>query len=296
MISFLPAFIKVPLAVLLVLLNTVFWMIPLVIVAILKLLLPLPAWQRGCRRVLAWIAECWIGLNNGITDLVQRIRWDVEISANLDPGRSWLIVANHQSWADIVVLQRIFNRRIPFMRFFLKRELVWVPLLGIAWWALDFPFMRRHSREFLERHPERRGEDLEITRRACRKFRSMPVSIMNFVEGTRFTPGKQQGQQSPYRHLLRPRAGGVAFTLNAMQGAIRSLLDVTIVYQPHRAGFADLFSGRLRTVTVRVRELAVPARFLEGDYQQDAAWRAAFQEWISELWQRKDAQIDALLD
>ncbi|HEX6929184.1 MAG TPA: acetyltransferase, partial [Gammaproteobacteria bacterium] len=170
-----------------------------------------------------------------------------------------------------------------------------VPLLGVAWWALDLPFMRRHSREYLEKHPGQRGADLEITRRACEKFRDMPVSIMNFVEGTRFRAGKHAAQDSPYRHLLKPKAGGLAFALNAMDGAIRKVLDVTIVYRPHRAGFGDLFSGKVAKVIVRVGERDVPARFLHGDYQNDASWRDDFQAWVRELWMEKDREIGQLL-
>lgn len=295
MLSFLPGFVKGPLAAVLVILNTICWCLPLFAVALLKLVFPLRGWRRGCSRALVWIAENWISVNNRITDLMQRIDWDIVLPPSLARDASYLVIANHQSWADIVVLQRVFNRRIPFLRFFLKRQLMWVPVLGIAWWALDFPFMRRHSRETLERHPERRGEDLEVTRRACERFAGMPVSIMSFVEGTRFRQEKHDRQQSPYRHLLKPRAGGVAFALNAMNGAIRKLLDVTIVYHPHRADFGDLFSGRTKRVVVRVRELAVPDRFLHGNYQADAEWREAFQSWLRDAWSEKDRELDALL-
>lgn len=295
MLAFLPSFIKGPLAAILVILNTVFWFIPLFLVAILKLLIPVPAWQRAAARILAWFATHWISVNNVIADLMQRIEWEVQLPADLDERISYLVVSNHQSWADIFVLQRVFNRRIPFLKFFLKQQLVWVPLMGIAWWALDMPFMRRYSREYLEKHPEKRGTDLAITRRACEKFRDMPVTIMNFVEGTRFRASKHAAQQSPYRHLLKPKAGGVAFALNAMEGSIQTLLDATIVYDPHRADFGDLFSGKTRRVIVRVREFEIPERFLHGDYQQDAEWREDFQAWLRELWQRKDEEIDRLL-
>lgn len=295
MLAFLPSFIKGPMAAMLVILNTVFWFIPILLVAILKVLLPIPSWQRLCARALTWFAEHWITINNIIADLTQRVHWDIELPADLGERESYLVVSNHQSWADIFVLQRTFNRRIPFLKFFLKQQLIWVPLMGIAWWALDMPFMRRYSRDYLEKHPNKRGTDLVITRRACEKFRHMPVTITNFVEGTRFRTGKHAAQESPYRHLLKPKAGGVAFALNAMEGAIRTLLDVTIVYCPHRASFADLFSGKVDKVIVRVREFAIPERFLHGDYQNDPDWREDFQAWLRDLWQRKDDDIDKLL-
>lgn len=291
----LPGVVRAPLAATLVILNTLFWCVPLFVVAVFKLLIPLQQWQRLCRRAMTLLAEQWIGVNNLVTDLTQDIDWDIELPPQLDRNGSYLVIANHQSWADIVVLQRVFNRRIPFLTFFLKKELIWVPVLGLAWWALDFPFMRRYSREYLERHPEKRGTDLAITRRACEKFRGLPVAVMNFVEGTRFRADKHARQRSPYRHLLKPRAGGAAFVLNAMDGAIRTLLDVTIVYTPHRAGFGDLFSGKVRRVTIRVVQRQVPERFLSGDYQEDAAWRENFQAWVRQLWHEKDQCIETLI-
>ncbi|MDX1443593.1 MAG: acyltransferase [Gammaproteobacteria bacterium] len=296
MLSFLPSFLKGPLAAALVITNTIVVFIPLFVIALLKFFIPVKAWRRACLLALIWLAEHWISINKSITWLTQDIRWDVEIPDDLDYRGQYLVVSNHQSWADIVVLQHVFNRRIPFLKFFLKKQLIWVPLLGIAWWALDLPFMRRYSREYLEKNPHKRGKDLEITQRACEKFRDMPVSIMNFLEGTRYRPAKHAKQESPYLHLLKPKAGGIAFALNAMDGTIRELVDVTIVYKPHRAGFWDLFSGRVEHIAVRARKTDIPERFLHGDYQNDAQWREEFQAWVRELWERKDDEIHRLLE
>ena len=134
------------------------------------------------------LAEGWIGTNNAMFRLMGSLPLDTRGLEGLSTREWYLVVSNHRSWVDILVLQAVFNRRIPFLKFFLKQQLIWVPFLGLAWWALDFPFMRRHSPEYLEKHPEQRGKDLDVTRRACEKFRLIPTSVMNFVEGTRFTP------------------------------------------------------------------------------------------------------------
>jgi 1-acyl-sn-glycerol-3-phosphate acyltransferase len=201
------------------------------------------------------------------------------------------VLSNHQSWVDIPVLQYAFNRRIPFLRFFLKRELIWVPLLGIAWWALDFPFMQRYSRAQLARRPELAGSDVQATRRACEKFRAVPVSVMNFVEGTRFTPAKHAQQPSPYTHLLRPKAGGVAFVLDAMGDALDAILDVSIVYPQGRPTLIDLLCDRVRDVRVHVLAREIPSEAVGADYESDAEFRARFQAWINRLWTEKDARI-----
>jgi 1-acyl-sn-glycerol-3-phosphate acyltransferase len=195
---------------------------------------------------------------------------------------------------DILVLQAVFNRRIPFLKFFLKQQLIWVPFLGLAWWALDFPFMRRHSPEYLEKHPEKRGEDLDVTRRACEKFRLIPTSVMNFVEGTRFTERKHAAFKSPYQHLLPPRPGGTSFVLSAMGGMLHSMLDVTIAYTGRTPSFWDLCCGRMGTVTVDIRRRPIDEWMSAGDYAGDPAFRARFKEWLAGIWTEKDQLLDRL--
>ena len=263
--------------------------------ALLKVALPVAPWRRGLSRALVAVAESWIAVNSALMATLGGTRIEVDGLDGLRRDEWYLVLCNHQSWVDIPVLQSVFNRRIPFMRFFLKRELIWVPVLGLAWWALDFPFMRRYSRAELERRPDLRGKDIEATRQACERYRDLPVSVMNFVEGTRFTPAKHAGSGSPYRHLLPPRAGGVAFVLETMGDLMQAVLDVTVVYPQGRPSVTDLLSGRVRRVRVVVRRLAVPIDRLDGGYERDPQARARFQAWINELWRDKDATIEALL-
>ncbi|MBX2987848.1 MAG: acyltransferase [Bdellovibrionaceae bacterium] len=278
----------------LIALNTVFWSSLLLPFAVLKFLIPIRGWQRFLTGIMVWMAENWISFNSFVFSIAGRTRWDVEGLEELQPRQSYLVSANHLSWTDIVVLQHVFNHRIPFLRFFLKKELMWVPFLGIAWWALDYPYMRRYSKEYLEKHPEKRGKDLEATRKACARFRGSPVSVLNFLEGTRFTADKHRRQQSPYRHLLRPKTGGLAFVLQAMGSQFHSLLDVTIVYPQGPVSFWDLCQGRLRHVIVRIREISIPIEFLGGDYQNDPVFREKIQNWVSNLWEEKDQLISSL--
>jgi 1-acyl-sn-glycerol-3-phosphate acyltransferase len=166
--------------------------------------------------------------------------------------------------------------------------------MGQAWWALDFPFMKRFSKSYLEKHPEMKGKDIETTKKACEKFKYMPTSVMNFFEGTRLTPSKHEKQQSPYRHLLNPKSGGFAFALNAMGDKFQSLLDCTIVYPEGIPNFADFMHGKVPKVIVRVREIPIPEEFCQGDYENDVEFKRRFQHWISTIWQDKDKQIESL--
>ncbi|MEO7325157.1 MAG: acyltransferase [Dokdonella sp.] len=290
MFASLPYPIRLPLVSILLAANLIAHVLPLFVLTLLKLVLPMGAFRRACAHALIAIAQSWIAVNNAMFDGFTRTRWSIEGIAQLRLEQNYLVLCNHQSWVDIPVLQKVFNRRIPFLRFFLKSQLIWVPLLGPAWWALDFPFMRRYSSKTLAEHPELRGKDLEATRRACAKFRQLPVSVMNFVEGTRFTAAKHVAQSSPYRNLLRPRAGGVAFALDAMGDALQAILDVTVVYPGGRPGIGDLLAGRVRDIRVHVRELPITSD-LRGDYEGDAEFRARFQRWINALWQAKDERI-----
>ena len=294
MLHLLPSSVRGLIASVLLVLNTLFWAVFLFPLTLLKLIAPVERLRLAIGQLLARIAEGWIGCNKGWMNLVQRTQWQVSGLEGLRREDSYLITSNHQSWVDILVLQYQLNRRIPLMRFFLKKELIYVPIMGLAWWALDFPFMKRYSKAFLAKHPEKRGKDLETTRRACERFRKIPVSIANFLEGTRFTPAGHARQQSPFQHLLKPRAGGIAFVIDAMGNQLKTLVNITIHYPDGVPSFWDLLCGRMRRVVVKLEQLDIPRQFLGRDYDQDAGYRAEFQAWVNQLWERKDALLSEL--
>ncbi len=275
-------------------LNTVFWCIPLYMLAATKAVIPSKAWIRKCNRMLNAIAENWIWVNNQNQKLVGNTGWDVQGMEALEKSNWYLVLANHQSWVDILVLQRIFHRKIPFLKFFIKKELLWLPVLGQAWWAMDFPFVKRYTRSDLQKKPHLRGKDLEITRKACQEFKTVPISIMNFVEGTRFTNEKHHRQQSPYSHLLKPKAGGIALVLSSMREQIHRILDVTIVYPDGVKNFWALLCGKMREIKVRVRSLPVNAE-LFGEYTSDGQFRAALQDWLNNIWAEKNQIIEEMM-
>ena len=294
MLNFLPAPLISVVASLLMALNALFWVPILLLFSAVKLVLPFKSVRLGIDPVLLFIAESWISGNKAWMNLTQRTHWDIEGVQGLDPHNWYLVNSNHQSWVDILVLQYLLNRKIPLLKFFIKQQLIWVPVMGLAWWALDFPFMRRHSEDYLRKHPEMRGKDQETTRKACEKFALIPTSVMNFLEGTRFTAAKHAKQQSPYQHLLKPKAGGMALALHAMGDKFQSVLDVTIVYPDGVPTFSAFLAGRLHQVTVRVRSLPIPAHLRQGDYAQDPEFREAFANWVQQLWAQKDAKISDL--
>ncbi|OCR26821.1 acyltransferase [Pseudomonas syringae] len=286
---------------LLLLLNTLVMIGPLLIFALLKLIFQGHMRDHMSAAVM-WIAETWAEIDKLIFALCIPTRWEVRGDENLRSDTSYLVISNHQSWVDIPALIQALNRRTPFFKFFLKKELIWVPLLGLAWWALDYPFMKRYSKAFLAKHPELKGHDLDITRQACELFKRQPVTVVNYLEGTRFTAAKQAQQHSPYSHLLKPKAGGVAFVLAAMGEQLDAILDVTVVYPSERIpGFWDLLCGGVPRVIIDIQTRELDPALWQGDYENDPLFREKVQGWVNQLWLDKDARIallrgDALAD
>ncbi|SHF65749.1 1-acyl-sn-glycerol-3-phosphate acyltransferase [Marinomonas polaris DSM 16579] len=278
----------------LIIMNTLICFVPVMVLALFKCILPFASIRAVLNVVLDNIATFWIGINNINQRYLGRSVIDVSGARDFVLNDWYMITANHQSWVDILILQRLFNRRIPFIKFFLKRELIWVPFIGLAWWALEFPFMKRYSSALLKKKPELKGKDIEVTKKACDKFQYFPVSIMNFLEGTRFTIEKHDQQSSQYKHLLMPKAGGLSFALNAMDGKLHQLIDVTIVYPEGIPSFFDYLCGKVPNIKVHIRVMPIDDSLL-GNYQGDAEYRAYFQQWVNNLWQEKDQQFACLL-
>ena len=274
-------------------LNTIFWCFFLFIVALLKAIVPHGGWRRQCSRILNWLATRWIAVNNLNLRVMNAIRWDIRGLEALRAGNWYLVLSNHQSWVDILALQTTLNQKVPMLKFFLKKELIWVPFLGLAWWALDFPFMKRYSKKQLAENPRLKGKDLEITKKACEKFKHTPVSIMNFVEGTRFTPKKKSAQNNHFNHLLTPKAGGIAFVLGSMGEYLHKIIDVTIVYPEKIPTFWEYISGKVNKIIIDFEVIPLND-VLIGDYFNDTEHKHQFFNWLNALWQTKDNKITAL--
>ena len=274
--------------------NTIVWFIPIFLLGIVKMLLPIASIRSVLSRWLMGFGDAWVSVNAWIFSVANDTTWDVRGTRDLSNRKWYLVIANHQTWVDIVVLQTVFSRQIPFLKFFIKQQLVWFPFLGVAFWALDMPFMKRYSKSYLARHPERKGQDLEATRRACEKFRDAPTSVINFVEGTRFTPEKKAHRGSPYEHLLMPRAGGVALALSSMGEMFDAILDVTIVYPNGPPAFWAMMCGEFDHVIVDIRHRSVETWLVSDGYQDDRQFRKEFHGWLASLWSDKDALIEKL--
>ncbi|HET8731831.1 MAG TPA: acetyltransferase [Moraxellaceae bacterium] len=263
-----------------------FWFLMMLPGVVLRCV-PVYRLQRLASRYCVWIATNWVASNVLMLRLLHRVNWEIDIDGVLDPEQSYLLVSNHQSWADILVLFDLFHRRTPFARFFLKRDLMYVPIIGVVCWAMDFPFMTRKAGT----------GDLATTRRACELYREVPVTVVNFLEGTRFTPTKHAATKSPYQHLLKPKSGGIAYTLNAMGDQFAGIIDVTVEYVPTTRALAwSWLCGEQADVRLHVLVRPVPQQLLAGDYHADPVHRARIQNWLHEIWSEKDARLAGLRD
>lgn len=276
--------------------NTVLLVLPLLVFSVLKLA-PNNTWRRWMSSIVDTIANRWIRNNNLNQHIFSRTTLTLKGDAKLALDNWYLVISNHQSWVDILVLQRIFIGKIPFLKFFLKKSLIYVPFLGLAWWALDFPFMQRYSRAFIEKHPHLKGKDLETTKKACEKFEFKPVSIMNFVEGTRYLPSKAQ-HNDQFRHLLAPKSGGIAFVLNSMGKRLDKLVDVTIYYPGGIPSYWDFICGKVHEIVVNVETIDIRTLMENGTFNEhyftSDEQRRVFQDWMNQLWLDKDAKLEKM--
>jgi len=262
--------------------------------AIFKLLIPVTGFRRLMTRWIMAMGENWVSCSAAIYGLVNTTSWEVRGLEDLSTDDWYLVIANHQTWVDIVALQTVLNRRIPFLKFFIKQELIWFPILGMAWWGLDMPFMKRYSKSYLAKNPHKKGKDLEATRRACERFRYTPTSVINFIEGTRFTPEKKLKRESPFENLLPPRAGGLALAMDSMGSMFNAILDITIVYPNGTPQYWQMCYGEFDHVVIEIRKRPVEQWMVDGDYANDRDFRREFHQWLTQTWQEKDERIKAI--
>lgn len=291
MLSFIPALLLFPLHLCLQLINIAIWGMLITVFGLVKLILPFVFIVKPVNVLINFMLCAFGKISIKMIKLTNKVQFDYQVEGTLSKNEWYLMMPNHLSWLDIVILTEFAADRIPAPKFFLKKELIWLPFVGLGAWALDMPFMRRYSAAFIAKNPQLKGKDIETTKQFCEKFKKMPTTVINFVEGSRFTPEKHRHRNSPYQRLLPPKAGGIAFTLAAMGELFTSILDVTIIY-PNTKGSAmvAMLSGKLSKVVLRVKVLDVHDAII-GDYFNNALFRVEFQSWLNQVWLEKDQLI-----
>lgn len=287
-------FVRGAISATLLLLNCLLFPIPVILLCALSRLVPLASWRHRLERLAQRSPYLWTSINNAIISISNRHKIEVILPADLRENRSYLILSNHQSWIDILLIYGLLNHKTTPIKFFMKKELLWtLPFAGLTCKLIGYPFMERHSKEDIRRNPALKGKDLQTTRQACKSLTRIPGSLMNFVEGTRFTIAKQKKQNSPFKHLLKPRAGGISVALEELHTHLSGILDITIYYDTLDKGFWAFASGQFNKIYVKIRRLDIPPELI-GNYYEDRSFRPQFQSWLNTIWYEKDATLDEL--
>jgi len=206
---------------------------------------------------------------------------------NLKKDHWYIATSNHQSWGDIFILQKITNKKVPLLRFFMKDVLKWIPIVSIVGWALDMPFLKRYSKEQIDKNPSLRGKDLEQMKKAFKRLETNPGTVFSFAEGTRFTQLKHKDQNSPFENLLNPKAGGIGVALSTMP-FITTLLDLSISYNSDSKSFWSFLCGGMSDIKIKVRTIEIPEDLLNKDYSKDSQYRDDLKDWLNKIWEEKD--------
>ena len=277
--------------ILVVMVNTVVVTTVIFVLSLFKLMAPKGRAKNTMTHWLSSLGELWVSVNKFVVRFYGEMKWDVHIPEGISHQGRYLVFCNHQSGVDIIALQHCLNRRAPFGRYLLKHQLIWVPVLGVAWWALDMAFLRRYSKQELIRNPSLRGKDLENAASACEKLKHIPVSMMTFPEGTRFTEAKRSAQNSPYQHLLRPRYGGVGQVLYSFDDALDCLVDVTISYPEGTPSVWQYVSGQVGKISVHIELRPIEDKLRGRDFRKDGLAKGELKNWLSSIWEKKDRLI-----
>ena len=272
------------------LINTLTLAILMIPLGIIKFLIPIKNLRVSFTKLIIKIGEIWISVNSFWVLNLLNPKIEIKGFESLNKNEWYLATSNHQSWADIFMVQMLTNKKIPMLKFFMKHILIYVPVIGICWWALDMPFLKRYTKEQIKKNPNLQGRDFKEMRKSLNHYSLHPVSVFSYAEGTRFTKRKHEDQASPYKNLLKPKEGGMALALSVIP-SIKFLIDITIIYESPKRSFWDYLCGRLKNIKIFVRKIQIPEEFLNEKLIEDPNKRTNFKAWINDIWKEKDELI-----
>ena len=299
MLSFLPGPILFVFNLVVLSVVTLILALPIFVGALIRLVLPVKPVLKLLDSLYQSIFWTWAHFLSFELALTNKTKWDIAGLDQVKVNGACMIISNHLSWADIVMLIVLYRGRIPITKFFLKHSLIYIPIIGQVCFALGMPFLRRYTRSEILKNPKLKTKDLDATRKACLSVIEHPTTLVNFVEGTRFTKAKAKAQKSPYQNLMPPKAASLAVALGIIGPKLDCILNTTLQYPKNDGGkvFIDLLKGRLHEVIARVE--VIPAETIQneltGDYMTDKQFKRRFTQKLRELWQAKDEQIAQLL-
>ena len=225
--------------------------------------------------------------------ILHKLEWDFQIPKDVNTDTWYLAISNHQSWADIFILLAAGHKKIPLLKFFMKKELQWIPIIYLVHKTIDMPFLNRHSRAQIQANPESRKVDFENAKIAAKRFSRNPSTAFSFVEGTRFSRQKHAVQESPYTNLLKPKVGALAIALSGMP-QVNALVDFTVVYATEKRSTWDFLCGELSKAKVVTKTYTLPEKLKNRSFEEDDDYRKSFQTFVNAIWLEKEQTIKDL--
>jgi len=281
-------------------LNAILLPCTVLFLSIMRLLIPLSRWRYVCDKInQVTLPPIWVAINKAILKLNTSLHWDIEgVGDDKLAADAWyFLISNHRGYADILVIDYAFSGKIPKIKFFMKRQLLWLlPFVGLACRAMGYPFLYRATKRQIKKNPALKGRDVASIKDACKTCARWPTALLNFLEGTRFTLEKQTKLSSPYQHLLPPNTLGFALPLQALADLKPSIINITLVYPGVVSpSLWKLISGQIKQVVVRYEVLPFDPS-LQGDALNDRRFRLHFRQFVNRLWSEKEVLIQSLID
>jgi 1-acyl-sn-glycerol-3-phosphate acyltransferase len=250
--------------------NLTFWLLLLLLSFPISINLRLVRQSVWLERWIQWIYRSAVRIDSAWMLKVVGIRLEVE--GTLPEAQRAIVIANHQSWFDIPIVQEIISARGPRLTFLIKDSLAWVPIIGWICLLLGFPRLRRSG------STTDRSADLDAVEKAAMHGRDTQHALLIFAEGTRFTAAKRLDQGSPYAHLLHPKGGGLAAACDIFPSGT-PIIDIAIHYEG-TSHFWHCLGGATRTIRIKLTSHTVtrdldPKAFLNTLWDEKDAWLKA---------------------
>ena len=291
MLNFLPSFILMIINVFIISAATIFVSIFLTLIVFIRTLC-FKKFRLFFSNLSSFVFKVWLyGVSISI-NFINKVDWKISKDFIGSHKKSYIVVSNHVSWLDTLIIVSVLHKEIPVPKFFMKNSLKYIPFAGQACWALDMPFLKRYSREYLLKHPEARTKDIETTKNSCKKFKGIPTTMVNFVEGTRFNEEKKNASKSTYINLLPPKTMSLSLAIESLGEDFENIIDFTLYYPDNmQHAFKDMLFGRLKRVFIDAKEIKIE-QDLRGNYLEDKVYKRRFTLWLKDLWLKKDQTIE----
>ncbi|MDB9813890.1 acetyltransferase [Gammaproteobacteria bacterium] len=225
--------------------------------------------------------------------ILHGLKWEFNIAEHLNTQTWYIAMSNHQSWADIFILLAAGHKKMPLLKFFMKKELQWIPIIYLVHKTIDMPFLNRHSQKQIQANPELKKLDYENAEIAAKRFSRNPSTAFSFAEGTRFTDEKHLAQASPYKNFLIPKIGALAIALKGMP-QVNELIDFTVIYSSKKRSAWDFLCGEMSQAKVYAKAYEIPSTLKGKNFDQEEEYRQEFKNFINKIWKEKQERYTEL--